>query len=85
VSPQFTGWVASPRRALLLGVSFYINAMSRDGRLTVRWTCGRATAFQGQVLWQRYPRVMDKPPETTTEGSEPEDSCTFRILTVHPV
>ena len=41
--------------------------------------------FRGQVLWQRYPRVMDKPPETTTEGSEPEDSCTFRILTVHPV
>ena len=41
--------------------------------------------FKGQVLWQRYPRVMDKPPETTTEGSEPEDSCTFRILTVHPV
>ncbi len=41
--------------------------------------------FRGQVLWQRYPRVMDKAPETTTEGSEPEDSCTFRILTVHPV
>jgi hypothetical protein len=41
--------------------------------------------FKGQVLWQRYPRVMDKPPETTTEGSEPEESCTFRILTVHPV
>ena len=41
--------------------------------------------FRGQVLWQRYPRVMDKPPENTTEGSEPEDSCTFRILTVHPV
>jgi hypothetical protein len=38
---------ASPRRALLLGVSFYIIASPRTGRLTVRWICGRATAFQG--------------------------------------